>query len=229
MINHLALIMDGNRRWAKKRLLKPWIGHKQGTQTVKAVIEYCLKKSIKHLSLYTFSLENFKRSQLEQKYLFDLIVSYSEEFLSQLINQNIKVLFIGMRSLFPQSTQQTCSSIEEKTQSGTALTVYILFGYGGKQEVVEAVKLIAQEAAKNKIDYKALTENTLKSYLLTQALPDVDLVIRTGGHKRLSNFLPFQTAYSELYFTDTLWPDLTISEVDQAIEQFYQEQRNFGA
>lgn len=229
MINHLALIMDGNRRWAKKHHFMPWIGHKQGTQTVKTVIKFCIDRSIKHLSLYTFSLENFKRSAVEQKYLFDLIITSAEKFLPDLLKQGVALTFIGNLALFPQATQQACSEIEKQTQNGTNLKVSLLFGYGGQQELVDAAKNIARDIQACTINLEDITEDLFKKYLWSSNIPNADLIIRTGQHMRLSNFLPYQSAYSELYFTDTLWPDLTIDELQKAVDIFYTKKRNFGA
>ena len=218
MIQHLACIMDGNRRWAKKRGLMPWYGHKEGAEAVRLVIRFCMQQGISYLSLYTFSLENFNRSAQEKEYIFSFLVHESHKELPQFIENGIKITFIGDRSQFPASVVDTCHQIEDATAHGTRLTVMVLFCYGSRQEIVHASKKIAQEVASGSLSIDAITPQLISRYLWTGSIPDPDLVIRTGGLQRLSNFLLFQVAYSELFFLD----------LENALSYFAACKRNFG-
>ena len=224
MITHLACVMDGNRRWATQRGLSPWLGHKAGTKTVEMVIEFCLKQQIKYLSLYTFSLENFNRSQVEQSYLFDLILTQAESHLNKFVDQNVSIKFIGDIAKFPEKVQEMCQRIQVKTSHCTALQVNFLFGYGSRQEIFQAAQLLCQDALAG----KAITQENFESHFWTAGTPDPDLILRTGGYQRLSNFLLYQSAYAEIHFVDTLWPDLTEQEVLHAVEHAAQVQKNIG-
>jgi undecaprenyl diphosphate synthase len=228
MIQHLALIMDGNRRWAKKQNLITLLGHKQGIETVKQVLEFCLEKAIKTVSLYTFSLENFKRSPQEIKYLFNLIVTASHEALPQLIEQGIRITFVGNNTYFPEHVKPIIEHLETTTKKFTQLHVNILFCYGARQEILQATKHIAQEVKAGLLDPEQINPEVFKKYLWGAAVPDPELIIRTGGVKRLSNFLLYQAAYSELYFTDVLWPDLNKQELSSALAYYNEQRRNFG-
>ncbi|MBP9765299.1 di-trans,poly-cis-decaprenylcistransferase [Candidatus Babeliales bacterium] len=221
MMQHLALIMDGNRRWAKKRMMMPWLGHRQGAQVVEMVIEYCLYQSIPYLSLYTFSLENLQRMPQEINYLFDLIEESAlrhEEF----VKNNVKVRFVGDMSQLPEKTRRICLQLSEKTEHCTALVCNFLICYGAQQEIVSAVQKMVQEG------FKPQSVQDIKPYLWLGNIPDPELIIRTGGVGRLSNFLLYQAAYSEIRFLDCLWPDLTRDALDQVVSQSRAVQKNFG-
>lgn len=228
MLTHLACIMDGNRRWAMRKSLQPWIGHNEGVKSVKTTVNFCLEKKIKHLSLYTFSLENFKRSAQEQSYLFSIIVDQAEQLLPELIEKNIRVYFIGDQSLFPASVKPSIEKIEHTTREHTALIVYILFCYGGQQEIIAGVKAAAHAIANGILAIQDLNCDNFTQFLWSNAMPSPDLIIRTGGVQRLSNFLLLQSAYSELYFTDCLWPDISVQELEKALNFFNHAKRNFG-
>lgn len=228
-MKHLACIMDGNRRWAKKRALQPWLGHKEGAQSVKLAVAFCLKKKIGYLSLYTFSIENFNRSPEECSYLFKLITDHAQENSDLFLQNNICVNFIGDRSLFPASVVNVIEQLEQETKHNTALHLNFLFCYGGRQEVVSSVKKIVQDVQQGLLQQTDISEQTITNYLWTKSMPDPDLIIRTGGAMRLSNFLLYQAAYSELYFLDCLWPDISENHLEKAYEQFNASQRNFGA
>jgi undecaprenyl diphosphate synthase len=228
VIRHLALIMDGNRRWAKQRSLKPWLGHDAGTQAVREVIEFCLEQAIPYTSLYAFSLENFKRSPEEVTFLFDIFIREAEKQAPTLQEKDVRVRFIGDRELFPEHVKDSIASIEEKTAACATLTVNLLFCYGAQQELVAAVKTIAIKVQQGLLALKDISVQTVADMLWTAGVPDPELIIRTGGRQRLSNFLLYQAAYSELYFLDCLWPDIRKQHLDQALEQFKKEQRNFG-
>ncbi|AXK60557.1 polyprenyl diphosphate synthase [Candidatus Chromulinivorax destructor] len=224
MITHLACVMDGNRRWATQQGQLPWLGHKAGVATVEMVIKFALQHGISYLSLYTFSLENFNRSLLEQSYLFEIIVSQAEKKIELFIQQNVKIKFLGQLSKFPENIQAICQRIEHKTAQGNALHVNFLFGYGGRQEIFNAAQSLCQQA----IQGKSVSLDLFESHLLTTGMPDPDLIIRTGGVQRLSNFLLYQSAYAEIRFLDTLWPDLTEQQLLQTVVHAVQAQKNLG-
>ncbi len=226
-VKHLAIIMDGNRRWAHQRKLMSTIGHKKGADTVKTLIKFCLSRSIEIVSVYAFSLENFKRSPEEVQAIFSIIVDQAESTLPDLIKQGIKVRFIGETTCAPEKVQQAIKHIEKDTQHGEKLLLNVLLCYGGRQEILSAIKNIVQDVKEGKLD-EAPSEEIFKQYLWTSDLPDPDLIIRTGGARRLSNFLTYQTSYSELYFTDRLWPELTYQDFDQALQEYCLRNRNFG-
>lgn len=229
MLKHLALIMDGNRRWAKKRSLMPWLGHKQGLETVKLLIKFCLEKNIEFVSLYTFSLENFKRSQEERDYLFDLIIDQTQKILPDLIENKIKIKFYGDKSYYPENIKPAINKLENSTKDFEKLKLNIIFCYGGQQEIVAASKSIAEDIKSGKIKTEEIDQNLFRNYLWTSDLPDPELIIRTGGLKRLSNFFPFQSAYSELYFIDKLWPEITKEDLNLALTDYKNVHRKFGA
>ena len=226
-VKHLAIIMDGNRRWAHNRNLISTIGHKKGADTVKTLIKFCLRRNIEIVSVYAFSLENFKRSPEEVQGIFSIVVDQAESTLPDLIKQGIKVRFIGEVTCAPESVQDAIKRIEKETEQGDKLLLNVLLCYGGRQEILSAIKHIVQDVKEGKLD-DAPSEEIFKQYLWTSDLPDPDLIIRTGGARRLSNFLTYQTSYSELYFTDRLWPELTDQDFDQALQEYCHRNRNYG-
>src|SRR3990167_5327936 len=228
MIKHLACIMDGNRRWAKQQNRMPWDGHSEGVKTVKKVVNYCLEKNIEYLTLYLFSIENFKRSAEEKKYLFSVIAQQAELEVPEYNAKGIKIRFVGQRDLFPESVIQMCNRVEEQTAHNTNLTLNLLFCYGGQQEIVAGVQRCVHAAQAGELDVSQLSIETMKNYLWMGNIPDPEIVIRTGDCARLSNFLLFYVAYSQLYFLDVLWPDLTPEHIDQIIVEFNGGKRNFG-
>lgn len=221
MITHLALIMDGNRRWAKQRNQLSWLGHRQGAKTAEMAIQYCLDKKIPYLSLYTLSLENLSRSQQEVLYLLGL-VQESCDRASEFVKNGVKVRFVGDLSQLPETTRQACEQLERKTSQGTLLVCNVLLCYGSQQEIMEAARRMVCERVEH------IDKEIFKSYLWLGNIPDPDLIIRTGGVQRISNFLLFQAAYAEIRFLDCLWPDLTIELLDQTIESCIQAPKNFG-
>lgn len=224
MITHLACVMDGNRRWATKQGKFSWLGHQAGAQTVQMVINFCLQYQIAYLSLYTFSLENFNRSQQEKSYLFDMIIQQADSYIPQFIEQGVCVHFVGKISLFPESVQALCKKVEEKTKHGTRLQVNFLFGYGARQEIFDAAQRLVEQAQAGML----ITQNLFESNLWTGEMPDPDLIIRTGGVQRMSNFLLYQAAYTEIRFVDTLWPDLTKAELMNVLMSAISAQKNLG-
>lgn len=229
-MKHLAVIMDGNRRWAKKQGLAAWLGHKKGTDPVKTAVEFCVENNIPHLSLYAFSLENLKRSPEELDHLFTIVEDglTNQEF-EKLIKNGVKVNVIGNPALFPERLKKTFADIQKRTKNGTALTLNIMFCYGGQQELTETMKQLGALIEAGKLRSDAITPDLIQKNLWTQDSPNPDLIIRTGGCKRLSNFMPWQSAYSELMFVDTYWPDITKQDLNDAVTAFTKIQRNFGA
>lgn len=228
-LRHLAIIMDGNRRFARAQNLMPWMGHKKGVEAVRTAISFCLKHTISYLSLYAFSLENFNRSQAERNFLFSLMIESIDQHKESLCKEGVRVRFVGDRSQFPQTVRQAYEDLEALTSHNNKLSLQILFCYGGQQEVVAAAAQLARDIARGKIDPTTISAESFKKYLWMPAIPDPDLIVRTGGLQRLSNFLLYQAAYAELYFTDTYWPAITEHDLDQALAYFNQAQRNFGS
>ncbi len=228
-IKHLGIIMDGNRRWAKSHGYKPWIGHKKGVEPVRTTLEFCIKNQIAHLTLYVFSLENFNRPQEELSYLFDVLAQQiADQELDKLFKEGIKVRFIGERSLFPEKLKPLIEDIESKTAQGDQLTLNLLFCYGGQQEIVAACQKIASEAAAGILDCEKITPEIFSHYLWSGPIPPPDLIIRTAGDQRLSNFLTWASAYSELCFLPCFWPEITDAILTESLEKFYQRKRTFG-
>lgn len=229
MIKHLACIMDGNRRWAHHRSLPSMFGHKEGIKAVERTADFCLKHNIPHLSLYTFSIENLKRSLSEKQSIFGLLVSYfTDNEIQKFIEKDVRIAFIGDRSLFPAQIIDTCANIEKETAQGKKLTINFLFCYGARQEITDAVKKIVHAVQQGIVSPEHITDDLIVSKLWLTDIPDPELIIRTGGGQRLSNFLLYQAAYSELYFTDTLWPDFTEAHLIDALTYLNTCQRNFG-
>ncbi len=221
MIDHLALIMDGNRRWAKKNALVAWLGHEQGAKNVEMSIQYCLDKKIPYLSLYTLSLENLnRRSQQELSFLFSLLKK-AQERVQEFVKAGVKIRFVGNLSLVSADIANVCFDIEQKTQNGHLLTCNFLFCYGSQQEILNAVQAMVQQNI-------PVTLESFRQNLWSGNIPDPNIIIRTGGVYRLSNFLLFQAAYSEIRFLDCLWPDLTYELLDQTVQHCLNAQKNFG-
>lgn len=228
-LKHLAIIMDGNRRWAKKRGYQVWIGHEKGIDPVKKAVEFCIEQHIPHLSLYALSIENLQRSPEELNYLFDIIErGLSNEEFEKLYQNGVKVKIIGVPELFPQRLISLFNDIQEKTNDGKQLTLNLSFCYGGKQELTDAMYRIGQKIEHKILHAQDITSDLIQQHLWTAESPNPDLVIRTGSHKRLSNFLPWQSTYSELYFIDTYWPDMTKQDFYEALRYYTTIQRNFG-
>lgn len=228
MIKHLACIMDGNRRWARKRGWLPWVGHRKGAQAVKRVVDFCLEKKIPYLSLYTFSLENFKRPQEELTYIFDIMLEESEAMLAEYIEKGVKVRFIGDRSLFPTRIAPVLEHIEQQTAHLSTLNLNFLFCYGARQEIIGGIKTIVSKIKSGQLHEDELSDEIFAQHLWTSGIPEPEMILRTGGVKRLSNFLLYQTAYAEFYFIDCLWPELTKNHLEKAMAFFNNCQRNYG-
>jgi undecaprenyl diphosphate synthase len=220
--------MDGNRRWAMNQGLLSFLGHKNGWDAAKRVIDFCLEKKIAHLSLYTFSTENLKRSADEQHYLFEVLAQEAAKEFEDFKDRNVRVSFIGDRALFPKSVKSICEKVERETVGCNALHLNFLLCYGGQQEIVDTAKRIAIKVAKGDLQVNDITLEIFENFLWTSSSPSPDLIIRTGGDNRLSNFLLFQCAYSELYFIDCLWPDISVQHLEAAITYYDNCRKNFG-
>lgn len=230
MLRHLACVMDGNRRWAKQRGLLPWDGHREGLNAAQKTVDYCLKENIPYLTLYTFSIENLKRSVEEKGFLFDLIARFvTDIMLTEYRNKGVCVKFIGDRALFPEQLRSLIERVEHETVGNTTLTVHLLFCYGGQQEIIAAARALADKVACGELAPTAITQELFVENLWTGSAPAPDLIIRTGGNHRLSNFLCYQAAYSELYFSTAFWPDVDEAFLDEALSYFESSKRNFGA
>ncbi|KAF2955063.1 UDP diphosphate synthase [Marinitoga sp. 38H-ov] len=215
--------MDGNGRWAKLRGLKRTKGHEQGAKVAENVIEWASDLGIRYLTLYSFSTENWKRPKEEVNFLFSLMVRYLESRLNKIIKENVRVRFTGRIEELPSNVYEVCKRIEEKSKSNTKIDVILAVNYGGRREIVDAVnKLISQK--KDTVTIEDLSNN-----LYLPDVPDPELIIRTSGEIRLSNFLLWQSAYSELYFTNTLWPDFNKIELEKAIIDYTKRDRRFGS
>jgi len=228
-MKHLACIMDGNRRWATKNWQAVIAGHKKGLDAVTHAIDFCLEKSIPYLSLYTLSLENLhQRPQYELNSMFKLFEDECDRIVKEGVSKNIKVRFIGDRASFPQSLQPLIAHVERETIHGNKLYLNLLFCYGARQEIVSSIKRLFADIRAGIVREEDISEELFAQHLWTHGIPEPDLIIRTGGVFRLSNFLLFQAAYSEFYFLDCLWPDISRQHFDNAWEFFTSCKRNFG-
>ena len=225
---HLAIIMDGNGRWAKKQGYLRAFGHETGTKSVKITVESAAELGIKNLTLYAFSTENWKRPKLEINTLMKILINSLKDELNTLQKNNIKLNTIGNIEKLPKSAQKELLEVIDKTKLNTRMTLTLALSYGSREELVSAIKIICSKVKNNIISPDAIDELIINQHLYTQNLPDVDLLIRTSGEQRISNFMLWQIAYAELYFTDVLWPDFTQQHLYEAIISFQQRERRFG-
>ncbi len=226
--NHVAIIMDGNGRWAKLKNKPRVFGHKNGVNSVRETIEGCRELGIKYLTLYAFSTENWNRPKLEVKTLMSLLVSSLKKELKSLLENNIKLITIGNLNDLPKSARKELTEVIEKTKNNTALTLTLALSYGSRDEIVNVIKNISKKVVNNELQVEEINENIINNHLYTFSLPDVDFLIRTSGEKRISNFLLWQIAYAELYFTNTLWPDFKKENLFNAILEYQNRERRFG-
>lgn len=224
---HIAIIMDGNRRWAKKNNLNTAQGHKEGAENLKRISKFANKIGIKYLTVYAFSTENWKRSEEEVGAIMKLLKFYILDFFKS-YDENIKVNVIGRIGDLPKDLQKEIRSVEEKTKNNTGLVLNIAFNYGGRDEIVTAVKTITQKVLDGKLKIDGITENEVSNSLYTAGQPDPDLLIRTSGEERISNFLPWQISYSEFIFTDKYWPEYSNSDLLESIQIYQKRTRRFG-
>ncbi len=225
---HVGIIMDGNGRWAKKRGLPRQVGHTYGAQTFRNITRYISKQGVKILTLYAFSTENWKRPAEEVGAIMKIFHQYLVDSLTDFRDDDIKVVFIGDRSAFSPNLIQLINETEEVAKNRKGMLLNIAMNYGGRDEILRAVKQICKDVQEHRSDIDSLTEKDIEKYLYTAHQPDPDLIIRTGGEHRLSNFLLYQAAYSEFYSVDTLWPDFKPKDFDRAIEEFNKRSRRFG-
>jgi len=225
---HIAIIMDGNGRWAKKRLQPRFMGHRAGVKSVETIVKHCLEKRVSVLSLFAFSSENWRRPSKEVSLLMELFALALKQQVERLHKNNIRLCIIGDVSKFSKSLQKQIAEAEELTAGNTALTVNIAANYGGRWDITQSVQKLANKVKSGEIQPEDITEDTIAAGLSTADIPEPDLFIRTGGEQRVSNFLLWQLAYTEFYFTNTLWPDFDSVELDKAIESFCQRERRFG-
>lgn len=226
--HHIAIIMDGNGRWAKQRMLPRYAGHKAGVETVRQAVSYCAEQGIEVLTLFAFSSENWRRPPQEVNWLMELFMSALQREVNKLHKNNVRLRIIGERSAFPAKLQELIVAAEEQTKQNSGLTLVVAANYGGHWDIVNGVKILAQQVEQGLLKSADITETLLAAQVCLADLPEPDLFIRTGGEKRVSNFLLWQLAYTEMYFTDTLWPDFDKEQFIKAIESFTTRQRRFG-
>ncbi len=223
-LQHIAIIMDGNRRWAKNNNFPPPVGHKKGVDSLKTTIAACENFGIKHITVYAFSTENWNRKEEEVTFLMDLFCNAIENEFNELKEHNVKIDFLGDSTRLSEEVYTSLNKARETTKDNTGIQLHIAFNYGSRDEIVHAVKNIIKKG----IPAEQITEEVISNELYTAGIPNPDLLIRTGGEKRISNYLLWQIAYSELYVTKTLWPDFNEEELAKAIEDFDTRQRRFG-
>ncbi len=229
MPKHIAIIMDGNRRWAKQRNMPVKLGHKQGAETLKKVVRYANKIGIKYMTVYAFSTENWKRSEEEVSALMGLLENYLDEFSKQANTENIVINVLGSMKELSVSLQNKINETIERTKNNTGIIFNIALNYGGRDEIVKAMQEIAKKTKNGEIEIDDINEELISKHLYTKGCIDPDLLIRTSGEIRLSNFLPWQSVYTEFLFIDKLWPDFSEKDLDEAIEVFKKRNRKFGA
>lgn len=225
---HIAIIMDGNRRWAKEREIETKLGHKEGAETLKKIAKYANKIGIKYLTVYAFSTENWKRTKEEVGALMGLLQMYITDFLNDKELENIKINVLGDISKLEPGLQKGIKKALDRTKNYTGLTLNIAFNYGGRDEITKAMKKIATKVQNNEIKVDDITEQIISDNLYTAGQPEPDLLIRPGGEKRISNYLLWQLAYTEFLFIDKYWPDFSEKDLDNAIEIFTERNRKFG-
>jgi undecaprenyl diphosphate synthase len=225
---HVAIIMDGNGRWARRRALPRPAGHREGLKPVRATVETCAQSGVSALTLFAFSSENWRRPDDEVRGLMSLFVDALEREVAELHSNGIRVRFIGDLDSLNPTLRRATESAEKRTRDNTRLDLDVAVAYGGRWDIVQATRKLAADAAAGRLDPAAIDEAKLASALQTAGRPSVDLLIRTGGEKRLSNFLLWDIAYSELFFSDVLWPDFTAAELRKAFEFYARRQRRFG-
>lgn len=226
--NHIAIIMDGNGRWAKQKGLIRVLGHESGTKSVRETVEACAEIGIKHLTLYAFSTENWNRPKLEVQTLMKLLVKSLKKEIKTLQDNEIKLTAIGCLKDLPEKAFNELQYVKEKTKNNERMTLTLALSYGSREELVNVVKELSLKVKNNIISAETIDESIINKHLYTQNLPDVDLLIRTSGEQRISNFLLWQIAYAELYFTDIFWPDFKKEHLVEAIREYQNRERRFG-
>lgn len=225
---HIAIIMDGNGRWAKKRFLPRTAGHKAGVETVRTIIKECKRLRIKYVTLYTFSTENWKRPALEVETLMNLLQNYLKNEIEELNRNDVKLTAIGDIEKLPKPCLKELKRAIELTKDNNGPNLNLALNYGGRYDITNAVREISKDIENKKLTSDEITEETIQNYLSTKSIPNPDLVIRTSGEQRLSNFLLWELAYAELYFTDVYWPDFKEKDLQLAIYTYQNRDRRFG-
>ncbi len=225
---HIAIIMDGNGRWAKERKLPRTMGHKAGIETIRGVVKECSKLGVKYLTLYAFSTENWKRPAEEVNALMKLLVEYLKNEFSELNSNNVVINSIGDTSKLPYICQKELETAYEKTKSNTGLVLNLALNYGGRDDITNAFKKMYKDLKFGRLDESCISEKTISRYLYTAGIPDPDIIIRPSGEQRLSNFLLWQCAYSEFWVSNIKWPDFKIEHLHQAILDYQNRNRRFG-
>ena len=229
MPRHIAIIMDGNRRWAKAKGKPVNFGHKEGAKTLEKIVRYANKIGLEYITVYAFSTENWKRTEEEVKALMFLFQSYLNDYSKRADSENIKVQFLGDRTALSKAMQKSMKECVERTKNNTGVTFNIAINYGGRDELIHAIKNIAESVKSGSTKIEDIDEKLITQNLYTGEMPDPDLLIRTSGEMRLSNFLLWQVAYSEFLFVDKNWPDFSEEDLDNAIEAYQKRHRKFGA
>ena len=225
---HVAIILDGNGRWAKKRMMPRQYGHAKGAQVVEQICEDAWNMGIQYLTVYAFSTENWNRPDSEVKILMDIFSKYMVDKLQKVGQKNMKIRFIGERSRLDKAMIEKIENLEESTKDNTGLNFTVALNYGSRDEMVRAMRKMAAEIKEGKLEPEDITEEKYNTYLDTAELPDPDLLIRTSGEQRLSNYLLWQLAYTEFYFTDVMWPDFNKEELAKAVEWYANRDRRYG-
>ena len=229
MPKHIAIIMDGNRRWAKAKGLDTKQGHKEGAKTLEKIVRYANKIGLPYITTYAFSTENWKRTEEEVGALMLLLQTYLDDYSKRADTENIKVNIIGNIEALSAGMQKSMRNCMERTKNNTGVTFNIAINYGGREELLKATKAIAKEVKESSLNLEEITEETIANHLYTAGQPDPDLLIRTSGELRTSNFLPWQLVYTEFIFMDKYWPDFTEQDLDEAIRIYQNRTRKFGA
>lgn len=225
---HVCIVMDGNGRWAQKRKMPRAYGHQKGVENTRKAIEFFANEGVRHLTLFAFSRENWNRPQEEVGILMELFLQSLEKYSAELHQNNIRIRFIGDRDAFSNALKKQINQSERLTASNQLMTLNVAANYGGQWDILNAVKSIAEKLLGKELSLEQISRSELESGLSLSDSPDPDLFIRTGGEQRISNFLLWQLAYSELYFTDVLWPDFSRAEMKQALDTYAQRQRRYG-
>lgn len=225
---HIAIIMDGNGRWAKQRKLPRTMGHRAGMKNIKMMVEESSNLGVKYLTLYAFSTENWKRPTEEVGALMDLVVEFIDKEFEELHRNNVKLNSIGDISKLPAKSRIAIEDAKEKTRNNTGLTLNIALNYGGRDEIVRGVKEIAKDVVEGKLKIDSIDDQVISNHLYTKGMPDPDIIIRPSGELRISNYLLWQSAYSEFWFSDINWPDFTKADLRRAISDFQNRDRRFG-
>jgi len=228
MPEHIAIIMDGNGRWAEKRGMPRTMGHREGSNNIRRIVNYCSSLGIKYLTVYAFSTENWNRPKSEVDTLMSLLEEYLKKADKELKDKNVRIRIIGSMDRLSPSIRNEIKRVIKSTEKNTGLNFIIAFNYGGRDEILHAAQSVAKDVRDGKISVESIDKDTFEKYLYTEGIPDPDLLIRTSGELRISNFLLWQLAYTEMWFTDVLWPDFREKHIDEAIESYQNRNRRYG-